>query len=174
MRITIAMMTVPSPSWLFLLPVAAAGRRSPTRVSSPLVWQRPNRILWFPITPGRSITVYIHYCDFNLGCSPLRRQGRLRMKDEETAEDEYPAIIRCLLRESGKLSFTSLKEFLDFDLKMAARYLCALWRAVEVRVKAENCGDDPTHPIGVLFSGGIGLHRASCHCTLRSTRHHPY
>ncbi|ESS67078.1 hypothetical protein TCDM_04318 [Trypanosoma cruzi Dm28c] len=81
--------------------------------------------------------------------------GRLRMKDEETAEDEYPAIIRCLLRESGKPSLTSLKDFLDFDLKMAARYLNALWRAVEVRVKAENCGDDPTRPIGVLFSGGI-------------------
>ncbi|ESL08270.1 hypothetical protein TRSC58_04030 [Trypanosoma rangeli SC58] len=84
--------------------------------------------------------------------NPVR--GHLRINNEKTAED-CPAIIRCLLRESGMLSLPPMLDSVSFDVAMATRYLQSLWKAVEVRVKAENCGADPTRPIGVLFSGGI-------------------
>ncbi|RNF21713.1 asparagine synthase (glutamine-hydrolyzing) [Trypanosoma conorhini] len=81
--------------------------------------------------------------------------GQLEGIDEEKMAGECPAIIRCLLRESGVLAPPLLQEATSFEVAMATRYLKSLWRAVAVRVKAENCGADPTRPIGVLFSGGI-------------------
>lgn len=92
--------------------------------------------------------------------SRLKQQQKPQRLPRSVEEDirvdkECSAILQHLLQESDTLSSPLLRNSTPFDVQMTKRYLQALWKAVEVRVKADYCGGDPTRPVGVLFSGGI-------------------